>query len=141
MPVQYIANKAFVIRGGKVLIIREAPSHPEGTNAGKWDVPGGRMDFGELPEEALLREVKEETGLEVTIDRPFAVGQWQPVIKGEPTQIVGVYYRCEAEPGAVRLSREHDEAIWIDPKEYRNHDLVPNVSPIFEEYLRQFGES
>ena len=138
MATQYIANKAFIVRDGKVLIIREAATNPDGTNVGKWDIPGGRMEFGELPDEALTREVKEETGLDVTIDRPFAVGQWQPVIQGEPSQIVAMYYRCEAEPGPVHLSKEHDEAIWIDPREHAKHGLIDNVTPIFETFLEQF---
>lgn len=135
MPAQYIANKAIIVRDGKILIIREASTNPDGTNTGRWDVPGGRMEFGELPEDALKREVREETGLEVEPLGPVAVAQWQPTIRGERVQIVAIYHRCFSESGDVRLSNEHDKFVWISPKDYAQYDFIPNVVSVLEQYI------
>ena len=57
----FLATKAFITYNDKVLILREASTNPDGTNEGKYDVPGGRLEPGENPTESLAREVKEET--------------------------------------------------------------------------------
>lgn len=139
MPTQFIANKALIERDGKVLIIREAPTNPDvdADNVGLWEVPGGRMEFGELPEDALKREVREETGLEIDVLEPVAVAQWQPLIRGEKVQIVAIYYRCRYQSGEVRLSNEHDQAEWIAPADYTKYHFIPNVVPVFEKYLKR----
>lgn len=141
MPTQFIANKALIERDGNVLIIREASTNPDGTNTGRWDVPGGRMEFGELPPDALKREVREEVGLDVEILEPVAVAQWQPVIRGEKVQIVAIYHRCRYASGQVRLSNEHDLAEWIAPADYAKYNLIPNVVPVFKQYLALRRES
>jgi 8-oxo-dGTP diphosphatase len=81
----FIATKAFVVKGGKVLIVRESSKYDEGTNAAKFDVVGGRLKPGERFDENLRREVKEETGLDIQIGKPFFVNEWRPVmrVKGE----------------------------------------------------------
>lgn len=58
-----IAVGAVVINDGKVLMIRRAKPPREG----EWSIPGGRQDIGETVEEAVVREAKEETGLDVAV--------------------------------------------------------------------------
>jgi len=55
-PKLFIATKAFIEHNGKVLILRESPKNEFGTNAGKCDVVGGRLNPGETYEEALLKK-------------------------------------------------------------------------------------
>jgi len=74
------ATKAFILYNGKVLILRESSDYEEGTNLGLYDVPGGRVKPGQKHHESLLREIKEETGLEVKIGRPFHIDDWFPKI-------------------------------------------------------------
>lgn len=63
----FVATKAFIVKDGKVLILRESQKYEDGTNAAHFDLPGGRLAPGEHFAEALAREVKEETGLSVTL--------------------------------------------------------------------------
>ncbi|MBI5635385.1 NUDIX domain-containing protein, partial [Candidatus Micrarchaeota archaeon] len=84
---QFVAMKAFLVHGGKVLIIRESKERNR-ANTGFYDVVGGRVEKGERFDEALLREIKEETGLTATIGKPFFVGEWRPTIRGEQWQII-----------------------------------------------------
>ncbi|MFH0905110.1 MAG: hypothetical protein V1826_00080, partial [bacterium] len=80
---------------------------------------------------------KEETGLTVKIGRPFFVNEWRPVVRGEQWQIVGTFFGCEADSSQVALSEDHDAFEWIDPREYQNYNLIPNLLPAVEAYLRE----
>jgi 8-oxo-dGTP diphosphatase len=60
-----VAAVVFIARDGEVLLVRRAVD-PEG---GKWALPAGFIDYGEDPQAAAIREVREETGLEVRITR------------------------------------------------------------------------
>lgn len=135
-PRLFIALKAFIEHEGKILILREAGEYADGTNAGKFDVPGGRLKPGEKFEDALRREVEEETGLTVTIGSAFHVGEWRPVVRGEEWQVVGVFMKCVAESAGVRLTGDHDRFEWIDPVTHRDHPLIENLHAAFEAYLR-----
>ncbi len=123
--VQRIAAKALIVNGdGKVLILREASTYQDGTNTGRYHLPGGRVEPGEAFFDALHREILEETGLTVTPLRPLYVGEWSPVIRGVQNQIIAVFYACTAPQGDVRLSDEHDHFEWIAPQRYTDFDMV-----------------
>ena len=60
-----VAVGAVALRDGEVLLVRRG----RGPAAGAWSVPGGRVHYGEELHEAVVREVLEETGLEVVVER------------------------------------------------------------------------
>lgn len=131
----FTATKAFIIYDGKILLLKESTKYADGANAGKFDVPGGRVKPSQRFDESLIREIKEETGLEVKIGRPFFVGEWRPFVRGEQWQIVGTYFECFAETASVVLSDDHEEYVWINPEEYYKYNLIDNLKPAFESYL------
>lgn len=123
--IQRIATKAVIFNSeGKVLILREANTYEEGTNPGRYHMPGGRLNIGEAFLDGLRREVDEETGLEIKIGKPIYVGEWRPIIKGVPNQIVGIFFKCRSVTTNVRLSEEHDDFKWISPDEIENYDIM-----------------
>ncbi|MBI2669037.1 NUDIX domain-containing protein [Candidatus Woesearchaeota archaeon] len=134
---QFVAMKAFVVFVGKVLILRESSQNPVGTNTAKFDVVGGRIEPGESWDSCLLREIQEETGLTARIGKPFFVGEWRPIVKGEQWQIIGLFLECFANDDKVTLSQDHDHYEWIGPQEFRNYNLIDNLIPAFEAYLRR----
>lgn len=135
---QRIATKAVITNSaGKLLILREASTYDEGTNSGKYQFPGGRVDIGESFMEALRREVMEEAGLEVEIGKPLHVGEWFPVIKDVPNQIIGIFFLCTALTDNVTLSEEHDDYAWVDPSEISQYELTGREALVVEEYLKQ----
>lgn len=136
-PKIFVATKAFIVHGGRVLILREANAYQDGTNIGRFDVPGGRLQSGQRFDESLLREVKEETGLDVKIGRPFFVNEWRPVKNGEQWQIVGTFFECETASDQVVLSEDHDAFEWIGPQDFQQYNLIPNLLPAFEAYLKE----
>lgn len=84
----FVATKAFILYDGKVLLLKESSKYQDGTNAERFDIVGGRVEPGQRFDESLLREIKEETGLDVEIGRPFFVNEWRPIVRGEQWQIV-----------------------------------------------------
>lgn len=137
---QLVAMKALLIHNGKVLIVRESVKNPDGTNTGKYDVVGGRVEPGEHALDTLSREIKEETGIPADIGAPFHVGEWRPVVRGEEWQIIATFFTCTSPTDRVVLSRDHDDYQWIDPKQYRQYPLIGNLVPVFEAYLKSAGQ-
>jgi 8-oxo-dGTP diphosphatase len=126
MIVVDVAAKAVIVNDkGEVLIVRESPDHKTNDQVGRYGLPGGRLEPGEVFFETLMREVEEETGLKVTIGRPLLVGEWRPTINGVPHQIVGMFMACRASSGAtVHLSEENDDYQWINPSARAAFDIV-----------------
>jgi len=125
--IQRIAGKAVIVHNGKVLIIRESTKYDDGTKAGRYDFPGGRVEPGESLQTALVRETKEECGLEVEMGRPIFVGEWSPKVKGTTLQIFGIFFQCIPKDTNVVLGVDHDDYKWIDPSDSNQFDLIsPN---------------
>ncbi|MEK6937686.1 MAG: NUDIX domain-containing protein [Nanoarchaeota archaeon] len=133
----FVATKAFIIHKGKVLLLKESSKYTDGSNAGKFDVVGGRVEPGQRFDESLLREIKEETGLSVIIGRPFFVNEWRPKVRGEEWQIVGTFFECFAESDHIKLSTDHSEFVWINPLNYRDYPIIDNLLPAFKSFLER----
>jgi len=131
---QRIALKAVIVNDGRVLILREADTYDEGTQNGKYHMPGGRLEVGEPFQEGLAREVFKETGLKVDVEYPIYVGEWRPVIKGVPIQIVGVFFVCKPKSKKVVLSDEHDDYKWIDPSERKKYQIMDPEDKVLDRF-------
>jgi 8-oxo-dGTP diphosphatase len=127
-----VGAKALIRHEDKFLLLREGAAN--GTQIGKYQIPGGMVELGEPFMDALLREVKEETGLKVNPILPIMVEGWMPTIEGVPHQIIAVFYLCEAESDKVALSHEHDKFDWIRPEELKNYDVPHPVPQLFAKY-------
>ena len=130
--IQRIAGRAVIFYEGKMLIIRESGKYEDGTNAGRYDFPGGKVEPGETLPAALKREVKEECGLEITIGEPIFVGEWRPIVKGKQLQIFGIYFRCETDKPEVILGQDHDDYQWIKPEDSGKWNFIPPNGEIFK---------
>lgn len=135
-PKLFVALKAFIERDGKILILREAGSYVDGTQIGKYDVPGGRLSPGENFMDGLKREVKEETGLDVAFGTPFHMGEWRPTVRGEEWHIVATFVRCQSLAGDVTLGPDHDRYEWIDPSADGDYPLAANIREAFAAYRK-----
>ena len=99
---------------------------------GKWGIAGGGMEAGEIPEQALWRELGEELGQDFRLR----------MLKGPDTlKAIGGYggfihlWHCLWLDGAIRLSDEHTEFAWVDEAAYPRFDVMPGV----DEDLTHFG--
>ena len=120
------AVKAIIIKDGKFLAL-----HRKGAIGGWFDLPGGRMEYGETAEETVIREVKEETGLSVKPIR--VIGTWNNV--KEEYQITGIFYLCSLKDSdEVILSEEHDDYKWFDA----NRESIFDLHKVFKVRMEQW---
>lgn len=137
---QRIACKAVISHKGKVLLLREA-AYKDGTNPGRYHVPGGRVEVGEPFMEGLHREILEETGMsDVRVIKPIYVGEWFPVIHEVKTQIVATFFACETDTDQVRLSEEHDGYQWVDATDWQDIDVMPPETEVLKAYFAEFSQ-
>lgn len=129
---QRVAAYAVIRRHGQVLLSRLAPSISE---VEMWTLPGGGIDFGEPPAEAVVREVWEETGLTCTVGRPFFVGSARRVVDrdDDPTDLHSVRLVYDAwvppdspEPRVLEVDGSTDDARWW-PEQDILEGRVPTV--------------
>jgi 8-oxo-dGTP diphosphatase len=92
---------------GRVLLVRRA-NEP---GRGRWSVPGGRVEAGETDQHAVIREVAEETGLEVEITRRVG-GVRRCAPDGRVFDIHD--YTCRATGGTLQAGDDADDARWCD---------------------------
>lgn len=78
---------------------------------GEWDLPGGFVEAGETPGDAIVRELREETGLEIGIERILGAFTGQYGAGGKWTVDVG--FLARATGGAFRLDAEKSDAAWL----------------------------
>lgn len=130
----FTSLKAFIRHQDKIFILRESSKYIDGTNTGKYGLPGGRVKPGEHFMESLRREIYEETGLSVRIGKPFSMNEWRPVVKGEQWHIIATFVECFADSDNVILSTGHNHFLWIDPQGYKKYNHIETNLPAFEDY-------
>jgi ADP-ribose pyrophosphatase YjhB (NUDIX family) len=124
-----------VVSNGHLLLIQRG----RGPQAGKWAVPGGKVDLGETIRETAVREVREETGLEVTLGPAIWVGE--SIGPGDPPEWHFTLIDFVAKPaGETRVAAADDAAAvrWVTLDEARTMDLTPTMLPlleVLEEYM------
>lgn len=87
---------------GRVLVIRRADN-------GHWEPPGGVLEVGESFEQGVVREVAEETGVQVSVDRLTGV------YKNMSRAVVALVFRCTPLTGQPCASTEATAVQWLDP--------------------------
>jgi len=137
--VQRVAAKAVIRFNDKLLLLRESAA--DGTQIGKYQIPGGMVEPGEPFMDALLREVREETGLTVRPIAPIMVDGWLPTLEGVEHQIVAVFYLCEADSDKIALSHEHDDYVWVEPGELGDLEVPYPVPELFNKYATLLGKN
>ncbi len=120
---------------GKVLLIK---SH-------KWRdryvIPGGHIELGEKIEDALRREIKEETGLDIH-DIEFFLLQEFIFDKTfhKKRHFLFLDHICKTTSTQVSLDQEGQEYVWVNPDEALNLQVEPYTRRILEEYIERAAE-
>ncbi len=100
---------------------------------GQWEIPGGGMEPGENPEEALHREVMEELSIKVKILSPFSFiftkmrGQWQGLF---------LCYICEpVDNSPIKLNEESSDFKWVTLDEAAKLETLPGVIEVISAFI------
>jgi 8-oxo-dGTP diphosphatase len=118
---------AAVIDDGKILLLKRLES--KRFLPGYYDVPGGKVEEGEDPNLAVLRELKEETGLIGKIIKPYNV--WHAIVEldGDKEHIIEIDYlvKVKRPEGVTVANDEHSEFVWVD-----RHNIPKKITPELE---------
>ena len=117
-PVRVVAGA--IVDGNRVLVARRraaADGSAEPGDAGRWELPGGKVQPGESDEEALERELREELGVRTVVRE--RLGPAVPVRPGMQLYC----YRVDRPEGDLILT-DHDEVRWVDVRELGSLDLL-----------------
>lgn len=107
----------------KILIAKKRKGKPL---AGFWEFPGGKIEIGEIPEEALIRELKEEMDIEIEVNKYIG----ESVYDYGNNKIVSLKgYTATIKDGEIKLS-DHDEYRWITLEEIQEYNMAPADIPL-----------
>jgi len=124
LKLTFVVAVALVDADGRVLIAKR----PEGKQlAGMWEFPGGKLEAGERPEVALIRELKEELGINVEqsclAPLTFASHGY------DAFHLLMPLYICRRWKG-IPAALEGQELKWVHPKDMRNYPMPPADLPL-----------
>jgi ADP-ribose pyrophosphatase YjhB (NUDIX family) len=126
-----------VVRDGRALLIRRGKE----PLYGRWSVPGGRVELGESLEQALGREMEEETGLVVAPVEILAVfDRIERDQAGVLYHFVIVDYLCRWLSGEAVAASDALEAAWAAPGELPAYDLPAKALEVVGAALRRYAE-
>lgn len=114
IPSIVVAVKAVIVQDDQLLIIKRATD--DEVHPGTWELVGGKLDFGETLEQALEREVFEETGLRFTVQQLLYATTF---LTNPNRQVVLTTYLAHPVTTIVTLSEEHSDAKWVTADESR----------------------
>jgi 8-oxo-dGTP diphosphatase len=124
---------AAIEQRGRVLACRRGPGMSRG---GLWELPGGKVEAGEDPRQALCRELQEELGIAVSVGPYLATSQH----RYHDIEIELAAYCCAIVSGQVRPV-EHDAVRWVGPAAARRLDWSPADVPLVERWAASRGGS
>jgi len=121
---------AVIFDGGRVLLIKRGQAPLKG----HWSLPGGAQEIGETAHEALSREIREETGLEIEIIRFLTlVDIIERDKKGKVRHHYTVAdYLCQALGGDLSPEGDAADARWVAMEELETYSLTPKAREVIE---------
>lgn len=123
---QRTAVRAIIRRDGKTLLLRRASGRP--TILGKYELPGGKLEYGEQPEDALARNLLEETSLTIQTAQLFDVLTYIDH-DDRDMQYVFILYLVSVGAGGekITLSQNYDHYIWKEMSNIQQSDLTESA--------------
>lgn len=115
-----------VVHDSKVLLVQRGTEPLKG----QWSIPGGLIDVGETLREAVIREVREETGMVI---EPIELVELLDRIHREDNRVRYHYviadYLCRVNGGTLRAASDADAVRWVERAEWNSHSAL-RIDPI-----------
>lgn len=137
MDKQITVFSAVVIKDNKLLMTLRKESELPDAHL-KWEYPGGKADFGETPQEAIVREVLEETGVKVRVNRllPYVQTNYWKYDWGNQQTLCFIFV-CDFISEETRIADHHVEKIdWVELNKVKGLDSLPGTNEILAEALK-----
>lgn len=114
---QLVVTCALIAQEGKYLLTqRPLDKH----NGGRWEFPGGKIDVGEDPQDCLIREVREELGIKISIDEIFGCSS---MVYDNERHVLLLCYQSNYVSGDIVFHEVADIA-WVTPEEMEEYDIT-----------------
>jgi 8-oxo-dGTP diphosphatase len=125
---QLIVTAAIIEKDGKFLITQR----PLGRhNGGRWEFPGGTVEFGEDLRMCLKREVYEEMGIDVKVEESF---DYSSFVYNEYKNVFLLGFRCKYLSGEIQ-KKDISDFKWLTPEEMKNYDITEADHPFILKLL------
>jgi 8-oxo-dGTP diphosphatase len=100
---------------------------------GKWEFPGGKLELNELPEDALIREIKEELNVSIEITDSLPISDYSYV----PEKVIRLIpFRCVIQNNEIPVAAEHAELRWVKKEDLLNLNWAEADVPIVLNYIQ-----
>lgn len=119
-----------IIKENKLLILKRVAGTYQG---GYWDLPGGTLEDGEDPAAGVIRETREETGL--NIYNPSLFFHYSNLDKKKNKQFITLVFlaKTESDSNNIKINpEEHSDFLWDSLEEIKNRKLVPWLAKCLE---------
>jgi 8-oxo-dGTP pyrophosphatase MutT (NUDIX family) len=128
----YVGVHAVIANRGRFLTLRRAPAmhyKPE-----HWDLPGGHLALGETFQECLAREVREETGLQIAIERMLGLNAMpaEPYVQAIFACRLAIYQKISLRPN------EHVDSRWVTLAEAIELEKIPYLEHVLARGMLDF---
>ena len=143
---QYIGHRPILMVGAAVLVLdgENRLLMMKRSDIGRWGIPGGAMELGEVVEDAARRETLEETGLEIGEMSLFGVFSGPELYykypSGDEVYNVSIVYVSHEWRGEIKLNAEHSEWKWFHASEIPE-DISPPIKPVIERFKSSFSKA
>lgn len=118
----------------KRVLVAQRPYSEVSYKSYKWEFPGGKVEENESPEEALIREIREEMDCEISVVEKLGVLEYDyPDFK-----LMMVLYICHLKEDSFPQALEHNQIKWISPEEMNSLDWLEadyKILPLIQKHL------
>jgi 8-oxo-dGTP diphosphatase len=127
---------AIIVQDERILLVRR--SNPP--LQGEWSIPGGLVETGETTKEAIVREVREETGLEIEVVRLAEV--FERIVRDRESRVqyhfVLIDYLCQVIAGEAHAASDVSEVRWVRTDELEKFAVAPETCEVIRRTVQDF---
>ncbi|MBY0280729.1 MAG: 8-oxo-dGTP diphosphatase MutT [Alphaproteobacteria bacterium] len=126
-PIIYVAAGVLEREDGSVFLVQR-PLHKE--MGGLWEIPGGKIEVGETPEETLIRELKEELDIQISVHDLSPLTFVSHVY--EKFHLLMLVFLCRKWTGTITLRENQETFEWVKPLDLNNYLMPDADKPLIE---------